>query len=294
MKDDVLRLLNERVVIFDGAIGTEVMKKGLLEAGRAIEILNLENPEAVEQIHRDYLDCGVDVITTNSFGANRIKLKNFELEQRTVEINYLAASISRRVCPAGKYVAGSIGPTGKFLKPYGDFEESEFESIFAEQASGLAEGGADFILLETQYDLREALCGLRSVKNALGLPVFVSMTFKLTNRGYFTLMGNTPEECCQRLEEYGATAIGANCTLASREMIDLVRILGSKTKLPVVAQPNAGMTCGRETDSPGYEQDIGDYLANMVEIINAGANAVGGCCGIGPEYIKGLYGLIHG
>jgi 5-methyltetrahydrofolate--homocysteine methyltransferase len=286
MRSPLLDLISERTVLLDGALGTELMARGLPQ-GTCPEAWNVERPEAVQAVHASYFEAGSDVVTTNSFGANRITLAAHGLEGRTAELNAAAARLARSVAPAGKYVAGSIGPTGKFLKPQGRFTEEEFESAFAEQARALAEGGADFLLVETQYDLREALCALRGARRATAVPVFVTMTFNSHRRGFFTLMGDTVARAIKTLEKEGAGAVGANCTLDSQRMVDLVRVMRPETGLPMIAQANAGQPvigAGGVT----YSQALEDYVRFVPDLVRAGAGLVGGCCGTTPAFIKAM------
>jgi 5-methyltetrahydrofolate--homocysteine methyltransferase len=293
MKRTILDLINERPVLLDGGMGTELMRAGLPQ-GACPETWNTERPEAVKAVHASYFAAGSDAVSTNSFGGSRIKLAAHGLEARAAELNAAAARVAREAAPAGRFVAGSIGPTGKFLRPQGEFTEAEFEEAYAEQAGALAEGGADFLLIETQYDLREALAALRAARAAAPfLPVFVTLTFNAYPRGYFTLMGNTVVAAVAALEKEGAAAVGANCTLDSREMVGLVRAFRQATRLPVVAQANAGKPALAADGGVLYSQGLEEYVGFVPAILEAGANVVGGCCGTGPDHIRKMSELVH-
>jgi 5-methyltetrahydrofolate--homocysteine methyltransferase len=287
----LLQLAATRPVLLDGAMGTELMARGL-PRGACPEAWNLDRPEVVAAIHADYFAAGSDVVSTNTFGGSRIKLAGHGLEDRTYEINAAAARLARGAAPEGRFVAGSIGPTGKFLKPQGEFTEEEFEDSFAEQARGLADGGADVLLLETHYDLREALAGLRAARRVTALPVFVTMTFNAHRRGFFTLMGESVAKCAGELERAGAAAAGANCTLNSEEMVGVVRALGEATRLPLVAQANAGQPVLGADGSVTYSQSLDDYVKHVPALVEAGARFVGGCCGTGPAHIRAMARLV--
>jgi len=286
-KMSLLDLAKGRTVLLDGALGTELMARGL-PLGACPESWNADRPEAVREVHRDYFAAGSDAVSTNSFGGSRIKLAGHGLAARTAELNVAAARLAREVAPADRYVAGSIGPTGKFLKPQGEFTEDEFESVFAEQSAALAEGGVDVLIVETQYDLHEALCALRGARRAGSLPVFVTMTFNAVPRGYFTLMGDTVTRCVSELEKAGAAAVGANCTLNSQQMVDLVASIRRETVLPVIVQANAGKPVLGADGRVAYSQTLEDYVRFVPDLVRGGANFVGGCCGTNPAFIKAM------
>jgi len=181
-------------VLLDGGFGTELFQRGF-PRGACPETWNVDRPEVVKEIHRSYFEAGSDAVMANSFGGSAIKLASHGQDKRCYELNRAAARIANEVKPRGRFVGGDIGPTGKFLKPQGEFTEAEFEEAFAEQAKGLCDGKVDFLLIETQYDLREALCALRATRKAAAVPVFVSMTYNRVPRGFFTLMGNSVLQC---------------------------------------------------------------------------------------------------
>jgi 5-methyltetrahydrofolate--homocysteine methyltransferase len=286
MNQTIFDLIKERAVLFDGGMGTELMRHGL-PLGTSPETWNVERPDIVQRIHTDYFEAGSDAVSTNSFGGNRIKLAAHGLEGRARELNSAAARVARRAAPAGKFVAGSMGPTGKFLQPQGEFTEAEFEEVYAEQAGALAEGGVDLLIIETQYDLKEALAALKGARRAApSLPVFVTLTFNKFPRGYFTLMGNTVSLSVEALEKEGARAVGANCTLNSEEMVGLIRAFREATKLPVIAQANAGKPALSGDGQVSYSQGLEDYVRFIPEMLKAGANVIGGCCGTDPGYIR--------
>jgi 5-methyltetrahydrofolate--homocysteine methyltransferase len=287
----IFELMKERIVLLDGGMGTELIKRGFPQ-GECPELWNVEKPEVVEEIHRSYFDANSDVVLTNSFGGNRIKVSAHGLEKRCYELNHAAAQIAKGVKKENGFVAGSMGPTGKFLKPQGEYSEQEFEEAYAEQAKGLSDGGVDFLLIETQYDLREALCALKGAREVCDLPVFVTMTYNHVPRGFFTIMGNSVAQCVKELEENGVPVLGSNCTLNSEEMADLVKIMRGFTSLPLIAQANAGKPSLSAEGEVSYSQGPEDYVRFIPRMIENGANLIGGCCGTDPGYIKKMAEII--
>jgi 5-methyltetrahydrofolate--homocysteine methyltransferase len=285
MASSIFDLIKERVVLLDGGMGTEIIRHGFPQ-GACPESWNVEKPEVVKKIHQSYFAAGADVVLTNSFGGSKIKLASHGLEKKCYELNHAAAALASEMRPEGKFIAGSMGPTGKFLKPQGEFSEEEFEEAYAEQAKGLTEGKVDFLLIETQYDLREALCALRAAKKSSPLPVFVTMTFNNYPRGFFTIMGNSVSQCVKELEKNDVPIIGSNCTINSEEMADLIKIMREATSLPLIAQANAGKPSLSTEGEVTYSQGLEDYVRFIPLIIKNGANLVGGCCGTNPDYIR--------
>jgi 5-methyltetrahydrofolate--homocysteine methyltransferase len=291
MSRTIIDAIKKGIVLLDGGMGTELIANGFPQ-GACPETWNVDKPDIVKKIHTSYYDAGSDAVLTNSFGGSKIKLEAYHLGDRCYELNLAAARNATEVRPEGKFVGGSVGPIGKFLKPVGEYEEEQFESAYAEQAKGLADGGVDFLLIETQYDLWEALCALRGTRNVTDLPVFVTMTFKTGPRGFFTEWGNSVTQCLGELEKEDVLVIGTNCTLDSEEMRDLVKIIRENSSRPIIAQANAGKPSLSVEGEVSYEQSIEDYIRFIPEMIENGANVIGGCCGTNPEYIKRMAEMI--
>jgi methionine synthase I (cobalamin-dependent) len=291
-QNDILALLGKRVVILDGAMGTMLMAEGL-QGGDAPERWNLEKPDIVQSIHRRYFEVGSDAVLTNTFGGNRLKLERKGLKHEVVRLNTLAAELAKTERPPGKFVAGDIGPSGELAVPLGRLTPQYLEEIFAEQAQALVAGGADFIIIETMFSLEEALAALRGARRVDGGPAFVTMTYEKKDKGFFTLMGETPEVCTKRLEHEGADGIGANCTLGSTEMIPLVGILRESTSLPVIVQPNAGKPIIKDGKTM-YDQTPDAFASDIQVMVDAGANVVGGCCGTTPQFISAIHRSLFG
>jgi methionine synthase I (cobalamin-dependent) len=286
MRPSITQLLEERVVLLDGGMGASIIARGL-EPGTSAELWNVEHPDAVREIHAEYIAAGSDVIQTNTFGGSLFVLERHGLADRTEELNSAAARIAREAAGPDRLVAGDIGPSGLFLQPVGDADPAALEEGFARQAGALAEGGADYISIETMMDLQEALCALRGALKATSLPVTVCVTFDRKKRGFFTMMGNSPADCLNTLADAGAAAAGANCSIGSDAMLELCPQLVEAARLPLIVKPNAGLP-DTEDGRPVYRQDPADFARDQAAAVRLGARAVGGCCGTDARFIAAL------
>jgi 5-methyltetrahydrofolate--homocysteine methyltransferase len=278
------RLKKQKVLLSDGAWGTFLHEKGL-QPGECPEAWNLTRPDEVLEIARSYLEAGADLIETNSFGGSCFKLEKYGLADRVFEINKAAAAISRQAAD-DKFVLGSVGPTGKILM-MGEVTEEELYDAFKEQCTGLAAGGADAIMIETMSDLDEARLAIKAAKENTPCEVFCTMTFEKTVNGEFrSMMGVSPTDMVNELGHSGVDLLGPNCGNGMANMIGIVReIRMADPVIPVLVHANAGMPVYKdgETIFPETPQE----MARMVpEILAAGANIVGGCCGTTPEHIR--------
>lgn len=280
VKDDYLArvLSGEEFLLFDGAMGTMLQQSGL-KPGELPDLLCLTSPEVVTAVHRAYVEAGSQAITTNTFGANRLKL-----EGKAEVAEVFAAAIECARAAGARYVAADMGPTGELMDPYGDLEYEEAYEIYAEQARAAEAAGADLIIVETMADLTEAEAAVRAAVETTNLPVFATMTFGEHGR---TLMGTTPEEAAASLEEFGASAIGANCSQGPIEIAPIIDAMLAATTKPVIVQANAGMPTLVDGVT-GYSIDTAEYIEAVSKIISAGATIIGGCCGTNPSYIEGL------
>jgi methionine synthase I (cobalamin-dependent) len=286
MRHRLLEILKSKTVIFDGGMGSMLIARGL-GPGESPETWNLEKPEAVAEVQRLYYEAGADVVHTNSFGASPVKLADRGLGDQAEQINRRAAEITKSVCPAGKLVAGDMGPTGKFLKPLGDLDPRDAEDSYRRQAEALLTGGADLISIETMFSLEETLAAMRAVKSLGNVLVIASLTYNRTKNGFFTMMGDGVVKAVKALEEAGADAIGSNCSLGSAEMIELTAAIRAATHQPVLIQPNAGKPLAVD-DAVVYQQTPAEFAADGLRIKAAGADMIGGCCGTTPDFIKEL------
>ena len=292
MAKTLLEKAKEKTIIFDGAMGTLIMAAGL-ESIKSPMLLNLEKPELVTDIHKQYFAVGADVVLTNTFSGNPLKLEAEGIDAQMEALNREAAKLAQQACPAGKFVAGDIGPSGKTLPPIGDSSPEEMQEAFSLQARVLLDGGVDLILIETMYSLEEAFAAVQAVRKASDILLIASMTYNLTEMGYYTIMGETVDQCASTLEAAGADIIGANCTLGSSEMIELTGELRAATDKPILIQPNAGKPVA-DGDRTYYEQTPAEFAQDLKEIKEAGADMVGGCCGTNPEFIKTMTAAVSG
>ena len=291
---DLLAELRSRTLIFDGAMGTQLMAAGYRPI-EAPEMWNVSNPDAVSAIHRAYLEAGADIIETNSFGGSRSKLSAYHAGERVAELNLagarLATAVRDEVAP-DKLVAGDVGPTGRMLPPMGDASPAELRDVFAEQAEALVAGGVDLIGMTTFFDLEEARAAVSAARAmAGGRPVVVSMAFKPSPRGYRTMMGVTPAQAAATLLEAGADVVGANCEITAEEMPALVTEFRAATDAPLVIQPNAGQPHLVEGHTV-YAETPESFASLMPAVVTAGADIVGGCCGTTPAHIAALVGAL--
>jgi 5-methyltetrahydrofolate--homocysteine methyltransferase len=267
-------------------MGTMLMAAGL-KAGESPELWNIEKPSFVTDIHRKYYEAGSDVVHTNTFGGNIIKLADRGLSDKMENINVEAAKLAREACPTGKFVAGDIGPTGKLIKPLGDLVVEEAEEAFFRQAQALIKGGVDLISIETMFSLEEALAALRAARRVGEVPVISALTFNRTKKGFFTIMGEGVTQAVAAFEKAGADVIATNCSLGSRDMADLTKELRAATRKPILIQPNAGKPVTQKGVT-AYQQTPAEFAQDGKEIKNSGADMIGGCCGTNPEFIRAL------
>ena len=276
---DFLSTMSSRPLVFDGATGTMLQKLGLKPGGCPDELC-LRDPGLVKKVHAAYIEAGSDIVTTNTFGANRAKLNEYGLGAKLKEINIAAARCAREAA-GDKFVAGGLGPTGRFVEPVGEMPFDEALAIYTEQAAALKEGGADLIIIETMMDIREMKAAIMGAR-ASSLPVVATMTFDDTMR---TVLGTPPESFAIMAEALGAACIGANCSLGIEGIYRALAAMSKVCSVPLIAQPNAGIPVlkGTETVFPASPEEMAAYVPKLVE---TGVKVLGGCCGTTPEHIK--------
>jgi 5-methyltetrahydrofolate--homocysteine methyltransferase len=277
------------ILVFDGGYGTALFDAGLLN-GACPELWNDTHADVVRGIHQGYYGAGSDLVETNTFGGTRLKLNEYGLGDRTRELNARAARLARAVCPPGRHVAGSIGPTSRLpieYEPLGDTSDEAYFETFREQAEALAEGGVDLFAVETMMFPQEAVAAVRACKAVADLPVMATMFFQyeeLHDRDR-TMWGESPADVARSLLAAGADIVGMNCGRGPDRAIAIIREMRGITEAPLIAYPNAGLpiTTG---DTTTYELGPEAMAKDYPVLLDAGCNIVGGCCGSGPEHIR--------
>ena len=278
------KLLSNGPVITDGAWGTQLQLRGL-PVGECPDPWNLTHPEKVEEVASAYVEAGSRIILTNTFGANRFILERQGLAARAGEINRAGVAISKRAAGGKAKVFASLGPSGKMLI-MGEVSENDLRAAFTEQTRQMAIAGADGIVIETMADLAEAKIAVAAAKET-GLPVAACMTFDSGANHDRTMMGVTPEQAAEGLAAAGADAIGSNCGQGIAGFVAICRRLKAAADCPIWIKPNAGLPQMQEGKTV-YAQTPAEFAAFIPELVEAGANFIGGCCGTSPEFIREL------
>lgn len=282
--------LSSGLLLLDGAMGTQLMSKGIM-AGKCNEMLNVESPQIILDIHRSYIQAGSDAVYTNTFGANEITLARHGLADEVERINQAAVKIAKQAAGKDKYVIGDIGPCGEFLKPLGSLEPARLKEVFAKQAKTLCNGGTDGFVIETFMAIDEAKTAVEAVKSVCNLPIFVSFAFDAAGDDFRTMMGVGVETMVSEFSVLAVDAIGFNCgTLKMEQYLALAgrfaKLLRGKN-ISLLAKPNGGKPelVGGKAVYKLSDKDFAEYAEN---IHKAGAVLIGGCCGTGPEHIRAM------
>ncbi len=285
MEGLLARLSRSGVLVGDGALGTQLMQRGL-PSGQPPEWFALERPDVLEDVARLYVEAGADLVTTNTFGGNAFRLGLHGLAAERERINREAVLAVRRAVGERAFVSASVGPSGRMLKPLGDTSPDEVEAAFAEQIETLSAAGADVVCIETMGDLEEATRAVRAAKRvAPALPVIATMTFSRKPRGFFTMMGVSVGQVFAGLADAGADVVGSNCGNGIEEMLEIARAAAPAASVPLAFQPNAGLpdtVDGRLL----YRQSPEAMASQVPALLELGVAIVGGCCGTGPEHIR--------
>lgn len=281
---EITKYMKENIVLFDGAMGTMLQGKGL-KIGENPEIFGFKNPEKLFEIHKAYLNSGSNVITTNTFGANEIKLDKLgykveDIVDNAIKIAKLAIEQSDQ--PIERYVALDVGPIGELLEHSGTMSFDRAYEIFKRQMVQGEKSGADIILIETMIDLHEAKAAVLAAKENTNLPVFLTMTFDENGKSF---TGCTPESMVYTIQDLGVDAIGVNCSFGPKKLVPIVERICNISDIPVIVQSNAGLPDIIDGNAV-YSIKEDEYLEGVKEFIKKGASVIGGCCGTTPSFIK--------
>jgi 5-methyltetrahydrofolate--homocysteine methyltransferase len=282
------RLNSGEILVADGATGSNLQKMGL-RPGQPPEDLIIDNPDILFKLESSFVEAGSDIILTCTFGGTRMRMKDSKYQDRAPEVNIKAAELARKAASAreGVMVAGSMGPVGGLLKPYGPLDAEEVKATFAEQAKALTEGGVDLLLIETMFSFEETTAAFEGARSVSDLPIVVSFSY---DRGTRTMMGVKPKDVIKRYCEMGAVVVGANCgtTLENMEAV-IKEYAATVPNFPLWVKPNAGVPhMDIETEQGIYDmtpEDMANYAKKYVEL---GAKIVGGCCGNTPEHVAAI------
>ena len=289
IKEEIRKILEERTLLLDGAMGTMLQANGL-KSGECPEEWNISNPQIIKNIHKEYIKAGSDIILTNTFGASGIKLSNYDREKEVKTINESAVKICKdainetEISKRKIYAGGSIGPTGKILEPYGNLSVEKTYESYREQVLVLEKAGIDLIVLETFYDLEEIRTALRAVKENTNLMVFASMTF---DKNLKTIYGIKPEKAVVTLENDGADGVGANCGTGPEIMYEVMKLMKKVSKKYLLVEPNAGLPeiVDGKIFYPASPENMADYAKKFKDLE---INIIGGCCGTTPLHINAM------
>ncbi len=287
MESDITRRLTTGTLVADGAMGTMLQGRGL-SVGQSPELWNLTRPEIVKEVHQAYLQVGCDLITTNTFGGNRSRLKVHGLEERVAAINLAAVRLAREVCPPGHFVAGSVGPTGAYKGGRRVGSPVEVVSAYQEQIALLLQGGVDLLLIETMTHLEEAHLALEVARESFGGPVAVSLVFFQNGGKFATLDGASPTEAVQALA--AAQVAGCNCVEVETASLVLQEMRGA-TDLALIAQPNAGLP-EAHNGKMVYPLTPKSLARQFPPLIALGPRILGGCCGTTPTHLREIIRLL--
>lgn len=288
-KQEFLSLVQDEIVILDGATGTNLQKAGM-PVGVCPEQWILEHPQVMIDLQRAYVEAGTKILLAPTFTANRIKLAEYGMEDQLVEINHKLVALSKEAASGMAYVAGDLTMTGKQLYPMGDFPFEELIEVYKEQVRALLEAGVDLFIIETMMSLQETRAAVLAVKEECDLPILVSMTYEADGR---TLYGTNPETATVVLQSLGADAVGMNCSTGPEEMLAPVREVVATAYIPVLAKPNAGLP-ELENGKTIYRTTPEEFAAVGARLVDEGVSLIGGCCGTTPAHIQALADAVKG
>jgi 5-methyltetrahydrofolate--homocysteine methyltransferase len=288
---NIMKKIKTHGLLFDGAMGSILISKGLA-GNEAAETWNIQHPDIIRQIHTDYLSAGADVVSANTYGASLLKLEKTGMSKDFERLNREGVRLAKTAGHSDHYVAADFGAMGDMLAPAGPVSFETAKDCFVRQAEILEDEGVDLFLVETVFDLNAGLCAVQAIQSVSSKPVFCSLTFKETPKGFYTIFGNAPEHSMTVLADHGVSAVGANCSLGSDAMVRLADQIRQSVDIPVIIQPNAGMPQITADNDTVYPETDDLFAANMKKIRDLGVEIIGGCCGTTPETIRKIHGLL--
>lgn len=278
-------LKSKKLLVSDGATGSSLQQHGL-DKGKPAEIWLYENPDAIQQLHLDFIRAGADILLTCTFGANALRLEHAGLSGKVKEANTLAVEIAQNaVADRAVLVAGSIGPLGQMLKPLGLLAVDDARNIYAEQAQALCEAGVDLLVIETQFDIQEASAAIQGARSMCDLPIICSFSY---DRGVKTMMGVSPTQMVQTFSSFNLAAFGINCGKSLEDNLRCLKELKQVTDKPIWFKPNAGLPTVDETGKINYSTTPADMGSQVKEWVAEGAVIIGGCCGTSPAHLAAI------
>ena len=279
----------KNIALADGAMGTMLQKMGL-KPGESPDSWSIKNPDAILAVHRGYVEAGAQMLTSCTFGANRIKLAHYGLSKEVSALNHAAVKIARASGGDRVKVGGNLGPTGKLIRPLGELSFEEAFDVYAEQVTALTEAGVDYFIIQTMIDIQEMRAAVLAVKQYGRAPVVCQMTFEASGR---TVTGTDPTTAAITLASLGADMLGANCSLGPEQLLPIVEKMVAATELPVTLRPNAGMPALQDgkTVFPLNPEQFAKWIPRIVE---TGVTTIGGCCGTTPEHIAAARDALQG
>ncbi|MGV8024965.1 MAG: homocysteine S-methyltransferase family protein [Anaerolineaceae bacterium] len=278
-------LESKKYLVSDGATGSNLQQRGL-DKGKSTETWVIENPKAIQQLHLDFLNAGSDILLTCTFGANRLRLQHADLGEKVNEVNSRAVQIARAaIADHSTLLAGSMGPLGQMLKPLGLLDLEDARKIYAEQAQALSAAGVDLLVIETQFDINEAMAAIQGAQSVCDVPIVCSFSY---DRGVKTMMGTSPTKMVQALAQFNLVALGINCGKSLPDNLACLREIKQTTDCPIWFKPNAGLPSVDELGNAVYSTTPADMANQVADWIAEGATIMGGCCGTSPEHLAAI------
>lgn len=284
------KLTNGKVVLLDGATGSNLRKAGM-PVGISSEQWVMEHPQVLQELQRAYVEAGSQIVYAPTFAANRISLRNFNLQDQVEELNRRLVAISREAVGNNAYIAGDITTTGQLIEPRGDMTYEKLYQAYQEQIRVLVDAGVDLLVAETMLSVEETVIALDAAQSVCDLPMMCTLTVEADGTAMY---GGSAAEAVMTLQEMGAVAVGVNCSVGPDQLEAVVSGMKAVAKVPIIVKPNAGMPVIDDKGEAHYNMDSDTYASHMKRLVEAGAGMIGGCCGTTPEYIRKVAAMVRG